>query len=330
MIKVLSICIPSYNMEKYINRCVDSLIVDEILDKLEIIIVNDGSKDSTLKIANAYKEKYPNSIIVIDKKNGHYGSCINAALKIAHGKYFRVLDADDWFNRNALVSFVNILENTDADVIFNKHIEYHECTNSYNSINYNFTDYNCCLNLTDNIIPQHWLFIHCITYRLNHLKKIGYIQTEGICYTDNEFTFIPISKAQTMYISDIILTIYYIGREDQSISVTSRRNNISHFIKVLYSISKTTSDNCNINYSYLKPYYIFDLIEQILILTLPYKNFSKSENLEIRKNIDFLKQNANKLYQTLMANKIIKLWYKVPFVYRISKWIITIILNKNA
>ena len=83
MSKLLSICIPSYNMEQYLHRCVDSMLVDEVLEQLEIIIVNDGSKDSTLAIANDYKQRYPQSVVVIDKPNGHYGSCINASLKIA-------------------------------------------------------------------------------------------------------------------------------------------------------------------------------------------------------------------------------------------------------
>ena len=70
MSKLLSICIPSFNMEEYLSRCVDSMLVDEVLDQLEIIIVNDGSKDGTLAIANDYKQRYPQSVVVIDKPNG--------------------------------------------------------------------------------------------------------------------------------------------------------------------------------------------------------------------------------------------------------------------
>ena len=99
----MSICIPSYNMEQYLSRCVDSMLVDEVLDQLEIIIVNDGSKDGTLAIANDYKQRYPQSVVVIDKPNGHYGSCINASLKVATGKYFRIVDADDWVDSQWLM-----------------------------------------------------------------------------------------------------------------------------------------------------------------------------------------------------------------------------------
>ena len=121
MSKVLSICIPSYNMEKYLNRCVDSMLVEEVLDQLEIIIVNDGSKDGTLAIANDYKQRYPQSVVVIDKPNGHYGSCINASLKVATGKYFRTVDADDWVDSKALVEFVHTLSKIDVDCVCTKY-----------------------------------------------------------------------------------------------------------------------------------------------------------------------------------------------------------------
>ena len=109
MSKVLSVCVPSYNMEKYLNRCIDSFLVPEVLDRLELIIVNDGSTDKTLSIANDYKARYPQTIVVIDKPNGHYGSCVNASLKVATGKYFRIVDADDWVDSKAMVEFVHAL-----------------------------------------------------------------------------------------------------------------------------------------------------------------------------------------------------------------------------
>ena len=116
-------------MEKYLNRCVDSLLALDILDDIEIIIVNDGSKDATLSIANQYKVQYPNSVVVIDKPNGHYGSTVNAALKVATGKYFRILDADDWFDTEAFVVFVNKLKDIDVDCVYTNFSEHNELKN---------------------------------------------------------------------------------------------------------------------------------------------------------------------------------------------------------
>ena len=85
MNKVISILIPTYNMEKYLGRCLDSLLIEEI-DIVEVIVINDGSKDRSSEIAHSYEERFPNSFVVIDKENGNYGSCINAGLSRASGK----------------------------------------------------------------------------------------------------------------------------------------------------------------------------------------------------------------------------------------------------
>lgn len=86
-------------MEKYLRRCLDSLIIDEDgMKQLEVLVINDGSKDSSSQIAHEYQDKYPDTFRVIDKENGNYGSCINRGLKEATGKYVKVLDADDWFD----------------------------------------------------------------------------------------------------------------------------------------------------------------------------------------------------------------------------------------
>ena len=99
MIKLLTIVIPTYNMEAYLNRCLDSLLVsDEQMQLLEVLVINDGSKDNSSAIAHEYEAKYPNTFRVIDKENGNYGSCVNRGLKEASGKYIKVLDADDWFD----------------------------------------------------------------------------------------------------------------------------------------------------------------------------------------------------------------------------------------
>ena len=104
--KVLTVLIPVYNTEKYIKRCLDSLLVPETLNDIEVIVVNDGSKDHSVEIVKTYVEKYPQTVVLIDKENGGHGSTINAGLKAAKGKYFRVLDSDDWFNTIEFVKFV--------------------------------------------------------------------------------------------------------------------------------------------------------------------------------------------------------------------------------
>ena len=113
MNKILTIIIPTYNMEKYLRRCLDSLIIDEEgMKQLEVLVINDDSKDSSSQIAHEYQDKYPDTYRVIDKENGNYGSCINRGLKETTGKYVKVLDADDWFDNKSLMLFLTKLVQT--------------------------------------------------------------------------------------------------------------------------------------------------------------------------------------------------------------------------
>ncbi len=101
--KLLSLIIPTYNMEALLPRCLDSLLVPETLERLEVMVVNDGSKDGSLAVANRYKERFPQTLTVIDKPNGNYGSTINVALPVAQGKYVKVVDGVAWLEEPASV-----------------------------------------------------------------------------------------------------------------------------------------------------------------------------------------------------------------------------------
>ena len=235
MNKVLSICIPSYNMEQFLQRCVDSMLMEEVLDQLEIIIVNDGSKDRTLEIANDYKERYPQSVVVIDKPNGHYGSCINASLKIASGKYFRIVDADDWVDSRALVEFVHKLNELDVDCVCAK---YTECRAGVgdNVLVVNGVPADVVLDMNEFIVPECCHKMHSLTYATDLLRRIDYRQTEGICYTDTEYVYFPLSCAKNFYFIDISLYQYFLGRDDQSMAPGVLVKNNDQYIKIVNSI----------------------------------------------------------------------------------------------
>ena len=117
MEKLLTVAIPAYNMEKYIGRCLDSITNIENTQGLEILIINDGSKDNTLTIALEYENKYSNIIKVIDKPNGGWGTAINKAIELATGKYFKILDSDDWFETKAFSEFLQLLDNINVDLV---------------------------------------------------------------------------------------------------------------------------------------------------------------------------------------------------------------------
>ena len=237
--KTLSIIIPTYNMEKYLRKCLDSLIVsEENMKYLEVLVVNDGSKDSSSAIAHEYNEKYPETFRVIDKENGNYGSCINRGLKEATGKYVKVLDADDYFDGKILEEYIPfLLEHnvdlviTDYDVVDSKgNISLKKCfsvTIKHSKVVFNMPDF-----ISQN--SQQIFQMHALTYSLDMIKRMGYKQTEGISYTDQEWSTFPITHVNNAIFFPSSLYKYLIGREGQTmINYFEVSNPKQHFTVIL-------------------------------------------------------------------------------------------------
>ena len=123
MEKILTISIAAYNVENYIKKTLDSLIIEEILPKLEIFVIDDGGTDGTADIVEKYANKYPASISLIHKDNGGYGSTVNWSIEHATGKYFKLLDGDDWFESRNLTDYISRLEKSTADAVISNTYE---------------------------------------------------------------------------------------------------------------------------------------------------------------------------------------------------------------
>lgn len=231
MNKLLTIIIPTYNMEKYLHKCLDSLIIDEEgMKQLEVLVINDGSKDSSSQIAHEYQDKYPETFRVIDKENGNYGSCINRGLKEATGKYVKVLDADDSYRTEVLEEFVRIIENVDTDLF----VSPFDIVNDSGEITRTHT-YELepnCINCLDEFIDSKLqkLEMHAVTYRRSIFDQLEYHQTEGISYTDQEWVFLPVTQVENFYYFNKCIYKYFVGREGQTVSSTVANKSICHRI----------------------------------------------------------------------------------------------------
>ena len=311
MNKVLSICIPSYNMEEYLHRCVDSMLVDEVLDQLEIIIVNDGSKDGTLAIANGYKERYPQSVVVVDKPNGHYGSCINAALQVAKGKYFRPVDADDWVDSKALEEFVRKLAELDVDCVCTKYATVWENGSKVQPLD---AEFGVVLDLNQYVLPILQLRMHGLTYRTELLREIGYVQTEGICYTDNEYLYIPLSCSRNIYFMDIVLYQYLVERDGQSMDMNQRLKNDAHFYKIMKRVDQVHHDQLpfNNNEPRLWSFIQSNLIEWCAVVYIFFFEYDESKEKILRHLIRGLRQEKSLWFSGLWSKErmaIFDVWY---------------------
>lgn len=220
--KILSIIIPTYNMEALLPRCLESLVAAQGAEEyLETIVVNDGSKDNSLEVAQQYANKYPNIVRVIDKTNGNYGSTINAALPVAQGKYVKILDSDDWFDTDVLSSYLNVLREKDSDMFVTHFTQIGAKIREvvkYNTMGREPYEYGKVYDL-DEVLQGGYIryfLMHALTYRTELLREIGYRQTEGISYTDTEWSCYPTFYAKTICFCNLNLYQYNLDREGQT------------------------------------------------------------------------------------------------------------------
>lgn len=225
MDKILSIIVPSYNMETYLPKCLGSLVVDdkELLQKLDVIVVNDGSKDRTSEIAHEFEANYPGVFRVIDKPNGHYGSCINAALPVASGTFVKVLDADDTFDCQGLITFIKGLLEQEArepdsvDAFFTDYVRVNEDGDVAETLSMGLPIEKAFSlgELSSKFISDLWM--QAVTYRLSIFREINYKQLEGIPFTDSQWIFHPMSRVRLARYLPAVVYRYLVGRDGQTI-----------------------------------------------------------------------------------------------------------------
>lgn len=235
--KMLTISIAAYNVEQFLDRTINSLIVDAAIDDLEVIIVNDGSIDSTSAIAEKYELMYPNSIKVVNKENGGYGSTINTAVRMATGKYFKQLDGDDWYETENIGKYVEYLRTVDSDIVITP---YYKCfSNSdkkvlddkHEHIDISTTDI-CDIQIKSNLL------MHEVTFKTSLLINNNIHITEGCFYTDNEYTILPLLNASSISRFPYPIYCYQLGVEGQSVSLEGVRKHYKDNVKVAVKIYK--------------------------------------------------------------------------------------------
>lgn len=315
MEKILTIGIPAYNMEEFLPRCLDSVVAAKNIDKLDIIVVNDGSKDHTSEIAHSYEERYPSSIRVIDKPNGGWGTAINLSIREAKGKYYKSLDSDDWFDTENLDRFVNELEKIDVDIV---HTDFNEVYVSEEIIERKVGGRDgYVVSFADHLKTAGGQPIHAVSYKTSFLHKIKF-EVLPKFYADLDYILTPLKDAKTICIFHLNLYQYYLGREGQSVSVEGYNKHFEDFIAVS---KKLIAQNNQFKEASPEIYnlYLSNIFSQSVncyrLLMMNKFQHRNPESKKILKEYDkFLKINSKELYNMVGKKKAfkflpyIKLW----------------------
>ena len=300
--KYISFAIPSYNSEDYMSHAIESILPGG--EDVEIIVVNDGSKDGTSEIAHEYKNKYPNIVRVVDKDNGGHGDAVNSGLSHATGKYFKVVDSDDWVDEDSLHKILEFLkeleeEDKEIDMLISNYVYEKEGAAHKKCIHYR------------NVLPQdevftwddvgrfrldQYILMHSVIYRTSMLKLSQMTLPKHTFYVDNIYVYYPLPYVRKIYYLDVDFYRYCIGREDQSVNEKVMISRIDQQIFV----TKTMIDMYhlkNISSKKLRHYMVNYLAIMMTVSSILMIRSKKQENLEKKKELwGYLKKKDLKTY----------------------------------
>lgn len=256
MNKLLSICVPCYNVEQYLDKCLSSILTTELREYLDVLVVNDGSLDGTITIIKRFAEQCRESVSIIDQANGGHGSAINVSLERAVGQYFMVVDSDDWVDTSSLTTLLQRLRDHqyDADLI---------------SMNYMLVDdqthmetpweqapkavYEKSLSFAQIDTDTEYFTLAGTVFRTDVLRNAGRKLLEHTYYDDVEYILFPIPYVNTVLFSELNLYRYRRGREGQSVNVQNMIKKVDHHERVLRSVLRYRKE-CEMD-SYHAAYY---------------------------------------------------------------------------
>ncbi len=318
--KKISFIVPCYNSEEYMERCIDSLLIGG--EDVEIIIVNDGSKDKTKDIANQYQKKYPKIVKVVHKENGGHGSGVNAGIKNAAGKYFKVVDSDDWLDKDALKKLLEKIKELEKnkeeiDLIICNYVYDHLYDNEHKVMNFNnvFKPNKICeWNDLGHFNTSQYMIMHSLIYKTAVLKQSKINLPEHTFYVDNIVAYQPLPFVKKIVYLDLDLYHYFIGREDQSVNECVMINRVDQQLKVT-KIIISCLDLKVVKDTYPKLYkYLIKYISMMITISSIYLLMKgDEESFNKRKELwGYVKRVDEKLYKKLRFTRLSGATYIFP------------------
>lgn len=306
--KLLTIAVPCYNSQDYMEHCVETLLLGG--DEVEIIIVNDGSKDKTAEIAERLVKEHPSIVKVIHQENGGHGEAVNTGFRNATGTYFKVVDSDDWVNESAYIEILDFLrevvtEGKELDMLLSNFVYEKEGAKRKKVMNYRTAIPQNQFLIWDEIKKFNigkYILMHSVIYRTQLLLDCGLELPKHTFYVDNIFVYYPLPYVKTFYYIDVNFYRYFIGRDDQSVNEKVMISRIDQQIRVnkimidFYNLYDTSFIPSKKLRHYLKNYIeIMMAVSSIMLI-----RSGTEENLEKKKELwKYLKKKDYRLYLRL-------------------------------
>lgn len=237
--KTITFAVPCYNSAEYMDACVESLL--KCGSDIEIIIVDDGSaKDNTAEKADEWEQRHPGIIRAVHKENGGHGSAVNRGLAEATGRYFKVVDSDDWLDEAAMREIMAYLRpqcelEFPTDLVIGNYVyeKVHEGTRTvmhYRNVFPEGREFGW--DEVGHFSPSQYLLMHSVIYRTELLRDMNLQLPEHCFYVDNIFVYVPLPQVRTIYYRDVDMYRYYIGREGQSVNEDVMKGRIDQQLRV--------------------------------------------------------------------------------------------------
>lgn len=320
--KLLTIVIPSYNVEKTLQETVSSMLKARGLERMEILIVDDGSKDGTAQIGRRLEQQHPECVRYVHKENGGHGSTINTGIAQARGNYFKVVDGDDWVCPEALSDLLDLLEHCEADFVASPFYLVDDRTKE-RTLQDSITDRVPVGQLFcfDEVCDRLQLEMHALTMRTKLLRDHGIHLDEHCFYVDAEYILMPIPFVQTLWVSREPLYLYRVFSDTQSMSTENMQKNCSHHEKVTLHMAQYYEQNKNRISAPKADYIARRVIKLIEMQYQIYFSFPYSKTIErriSRFNHD-LQAVSPELYDRSMGHTVRWVRKNVPLFYPLAK-----------
>ena len=219
---ILSIIVPTYNMEMYLRENLDSYLGEADSGLLEVLVMDNSSTDASPTIACSYAEKYPALFTVIRKENKGYGSSVNVGIKIARGKYLRIVDADDWVAADALHLLLNELQECSSDLVETDYTTVHIGTGEMVALSVRPRSAKIGVSYKNlQIAKEKFPTIHSTTFRTEFLRENNIALLENTLYVDEQLMILSYIHARSILYSGLNLYRYRIGNVAQSVSAVN-------------------------------------------------------------------------------------------------------------